>query len=194
MSRTGRNTTRLAFGSRFWRKNSACALVFSPSDPERSRLEVYVNPLRGLFFFSKIWSDEILLRFPWRFPSFLTGLKKVLHAYKSKQQEEVPSKQSALKSVKVMPYMESWQYIGLWQYIGPWQYIGRDRAYERKEVPCSNEVKKDYWTSKSVAHARITIESRSQSQKVVDLLRVLYAKTPRPCRSLPFAPSWIAMG
>ena len=45
-------------------------------------------------------------------------------AYKSTQQEESPSKQSALKGLKVMPYMELWQYIGLWQYFGSWPYIG----------------------------------------------------------------------
>ena len=31
---------------------------------------------------------------------------KVMAAYKSRQQQEAPSKQSALKSLKVMPYME----------------------------------------------------------------------------------------
>ena len=118
----------LRLASRFWRTNSACALGFSRSDPERSHLGVYVYPSRGLFFFSKIWSVETLWTFPPDdlIPSFSKGLKKVLHAHKSKQQEEVPSKQRSLKSVKVMPYMESWQYIGLWQCIGPWQYIGRD--------------------------------------------------------------------
>ena len=48
-------------------------------------------------------------------------------AYKSKQQQEAPSQQSALNGLKVMPYME------LWQYIGPWQYIGRD-IYGQKNV------------------------------------------------------------
>ena len=48
--------------SRFWLKNSPCVLVFSPSDPERSRLEVYVYPFKGLFI-SKIWSVETLRTF-----------------------------------------------------------------------------------------------------------------------------------
>ena len=112
--------------SRFWRTNGACALGFSRSDPERSHLKGYVYPLRGLFLFQNMVSWNTLDVSPRRFLSFPKGLKKVLHACKSKQQEEAPSKQSALKSVKIMPYMESWQYIGLWQYIGPWQYIGRD--------------------------------------------------------------------
>ena len=36
----------LGLALRFWRKNSTCtcALVSSPSDPEQSRLEVYVFP------------------------------------------------------------------------------------------------------------------------------------------------------
>ena len=56
------------FGARTAPK-PACALVFSPSDPERSRLEVYVYPLRGLFFENMIrWntfyvSQKDFLRF-----------------------------------------------------------------------------------------------------------------------------------
>ena len=58
---------------------------------------------------------------------------------------------------------------------GSTQGRAQERAYERKEVPSSNKGKKDYWTSKSVAHARISgkVEVR------VHLLRVQCSKTPR---------------
>ena len=63
------------------------------------------------------------------------------------------------------------------------------------------ERKKDHWTSKSVAHATITRESRSQSQShrsgstpSAVLAVVEDTNWPRPCWSLPFAPSWIVKG
>ena len=61
----------------------------------------------------------------------------------------------------------------------------QERAYERKEV--------HYWTSKSVAHARITGESRSQSRStpssvLEDTMHLVDLFLSA------FAPSWIAKG
>ena len=69
----------------------------------------------------------------------------------------------------------------------------QDRAYERKEVPSSNKGKKDYWTSKSVAHARITGESRSQSRSTPSAVLEDTMHLVDLFLSA-FAPSWIAKG
>ena len=68
----------LRLASRSWRKNSACALGFSRSDPERSRLEVYVHPVRDLFLYSKIWSVETLWTFPQTISFVFKGFEKGL--------------------------------------------------------------------------------------------------------------------
>ena len=104
--------------SRVWHKNIACtcALMFWKSDLERSRM---FYPWEA-YFWRKTWSVETLDVSPDDFLRF-HGFEKVVHAYKSKQPEEVPSKESALKSVKVMQYMESRQ--GLWQYIAYYRAV-----------------------------------------------------------------------
>ena len=66
----------MRLASRFGVRTAACALGFSRSDPERSRLEVYVYPLRGLFFFSKIWSVETLWTFPQTISFVFKGFEK----------------------------------------------------------------------------------------------------------------------
>ena len=55
------------------------------------------------------------------------------------------------------------------------------------------ERKKDYWTSKSVAHARITRESRSQSRSTPSAVLEDTMHLVDLFLSA-FAPSWIAKG
>ena len=69
----------------------------------------------------------------------------------------------------------------------------QERAYERKEVPSSNKGKKDYWTSKSVAHARISGESRRQSRSTPSAVLEDTMHLVDLFLSA-FAPSWIAKG
>ena len=80
----------------------------------------------------------------------------------------------------------------------------RKEQVSKKKCPAAmKERKKNYWTCKSVAHARITTESRSQSQSYRSgstPSTVLELKTPWSCgrcnadRSPPSAPSYIAKG
>ena len=72
--------------------------------------------------------------------------------------------------------------------------VRRKELTSEKKCPAAiKETEKDYWTSKSVAHARISGESRSQSQStpsavLEDTMHLvdLFLST--------FAPSWIAKG
>ena len=81
---------------------TACALGFSRSDPGRTYFEVYAYRFVGLSGQLKHFG-----RFPRRLFSFSKSISlEKMGKYKSKQQEEAPSKQSAPKGLKVMPYME----------------------------------------------------------------------------------------
>ena len=69
----------------------ACALGFSRSDPERRYLKVYVYSFIDLCL--RYRQLKHFGRFPRQVFSFSNSLK-VMGGYKSKQQEEAPSKQS----------------------------------------------------------------------------------------------------
>ena len=63
--------------------------------------------------------------------------------------------------------------------------VRRKELTSEKKCPAAmKERKKDYWTSKSVAHARITRESRSQTESIHS--ECCARRHHAPCRSLPF--------
>ena len=101
--RVGRSCQRY-LSEVFWLQASDVTMTwhFTP-DTQQVQVQRFSSLERPTFFL-KYGQLKHFGRFPRRFPPFSTGLKKVLLAYRLKQQEEVPSKQSALKSVKVMPY------------------------------------------------------------------------------------------
>ena len=71
--------------------------------------------------------------------------------------------------------------------------VRRKELTSEKKCPAAIKGKKDYWTSKSVAHGRISGESRSQSRPtpsavLEDTLHLVDLFLS------PFAPSWIAKG
>ena len=86
---------------------SAFALAFSRSDPhsleDTSKSKLMFTVLLALCL--KQGQLKPFTHVPHTIFLFWKSLK-VMAAYKSKQQQEAPSKQSALKGLKVMPYME----------------------------------------------------------------------------------------
>ena len=94
----------------------ACALAFSRSDPhsleDTSKCKLMFTVLLALCL--KEGQLKPFTHVPPTIIFLLWKSLKVMVANKSKLQQEAPSKQSALKGLKVMPYMELWQYIGLW--------------------------------------------------------------------------------